>query len=348
MALQMKAAICAVLSLTLFSCCSSLTLTIPTSPVFGRVGGDVTLNFSLNPSNVVLQAVTWRLNSTNNVVTCVGAAVSYGQGYEGRANLNAMTGSLSLFRLTLRDSGLYSVSILTTEGGSVSGSVTLQVLDYSITPSPIFGQSSDNVTFDVSIKPTNMVLQAVTWTVNITNNAVIWTGGAISYGQGYEGRAHLNTMTGSLSLFRLTLSDSGQYNVTIITTGGASMTGNITLKVLDPVAVPKIQFNDAVTLSCMASGSDVSYQWFNGSSEVLDTERILLSVDRKTLMISRVVRSDDGPFYCYVYNNVSNSTSKPFNLGWLSVLPWGWLANVFLNLCAKVAYWGAGGRVKSD
>uniref|UniRef100_A0A8C4XI56 Ig-like domain-containing protein n=1 Tax=Erpetoichthys calabaricus TaxID=27687 RepID=A0A8C4XI56_ERPCA len=82
----------------------------------------------------------------------------------------------------------------------------------------------------------------------------------------------------------------------------------------NPVSIPKIQFNDTVTLTCMAFGSDVSYQWFNGSSEVLDTERILLSVDRKTLMISGVVRSDDGPFYCYVYNNVSNSTSKPFSL----------------------------------
>ncbi|XP_039599339.1 carcinoembryonic antigen-related cell adhesion molecule 20-like, partial [Polypterus senegalus] len=117
------------------------------------------------------------------------------------------------------------------------------------------------------------------------------------------------------------------------------------LRSVDPVAVPKIQFNDAVTLSCMASGSDVSYQWFNGSSEVLDTERILLSVDRKTLMISRVVRSDDGPFYCYVYNNVSNSTSKPFNLGSLprtdyslttvqlaSVIIGSFLAGIFLSV----------------
>ncbi|KAG2471333.1 CEA20 protein, partial [Polypterus senegalus] len=107
---------------------SSLSLTTPTCPIFGWVGSDVTLNFSLNPSNAVLQAVTWTVNNTNNVVTCVSGAISYGQGYEGRAHLNTMTGSLSLFRLTLRDSGQYSVNIITTEGEAVSGSVTLQVL----------------------------------------------------------------------------------------------------------------------------------------------------------------------------------------------------------------------------
>uniref|UniRef100_A0A8C4TH01 Ig-like domain-containing protein n=1 Tax=Erpetoichthys calabaricus TaxID=27687 RepID=A0A8C4TH01_ERPCA len=90
----------------------------------------------------------------------------------------------------------------------------------------------------------------------------------------------------------------------------------------DTVSVPTIQsnvpnpveFNDTVTLTCSASGSDVSYRWFNGSSEVSNTQRIHLSADNRTLTISGVLRSDDGPFYCYVYNHVSNNISKPFNL----------------------------------
>ncbi|XP_051776595.1 carcinoembryonic antigen-related cell adhesion molecule 6-like isoform X2 [Erpetoichthys calabaricus] len=205
------------LAAALWAVCSSLSLTTPTSPVFGRVGGDVTLNFSLNPSNVVLQTVIWRLNN-NNVVSCVDGSVSYGPGYEGRVNLNTTTGSLSLFRLTLRDSGQYSVSVITTGGESTGGSVTLQVLD------------------PVSV-PT---IQS-----NVTN---------------------------------------------------------------------PVEFNDTVTLTCTASGSDVSYQWFNGSSELSDTQRIHLSADKRTLTISGVLRSDDGPFYCYVYNHVSNGTSKPFSL----------------------------------
>ncbi|XP_039599213.1 carcinoembryonic antigen-related cell adhesion molecule 5-like [Polypterus senegalus] len=130
-------------------------------------------------------------------------------------------------------------------------------------------------------------------------------------------------MTGSLSLFRLTLHDSGQYSVSITTEGGsASGSGSVTLQVLDPVSVPTIQsnvtnpveFNDTVTLTCTASGSDISCWWFNGSSEVSDTQRIHLSADKRTLTISGVLRSDDGPFYCYVYNHVSNGTSKPFSL----------------------------------
>ncbi|KAG2458653.1 CEAM1 protein, partial [Polypterus senegalus] len=90
------------------------------------------------------------------------------------------------------------------------------------------------------------------------------------------------------------------------------------IDVIDPVSVPTIQsnvtnpaeFNDTVTLTCTASGSDVSFRWFNGSSEVLDIQRIHLSADNRTLTISGLLRSDDGPFYCYVYNHVSNGTSS--------------------------------------
>ncbi|KAG2471332.1 DHSO dehydrogenase, partial [Polypterus senegalus] len=214
---RIKAAVCAVLSVALRSSCSGLSLTTPTSRIFGRVGGDVTFDVSPYPSNVVLQTVTWTLNNINTVVSSVGSTVSYGVGYEGRAHLHTMTESLSLFRLTLRDSGQYSVSI---------------------------------------------------------------------------------------------------------TTGGESASASVTLQVLDPVSVPTIQsnvpnpveFNDTVTLTCTASVSDVSYRWFNGSSEVSDTQRILLSADSRTLTISGVLRSDDGPFYCYVYNHVTSSPGTVFIL----------------------------------
>ncbi|MBN3289003.1 CEAM1 protein, partial [Polypterus senegalus] len=225
MELRIKAAVCAVLSVALHSSCSGLSLTTPTSPIFGRVGGDVTFDVSPNPSNVVLQTVTWTVNNTNMVVNSAGSQVAYGQGYEGRAHLNTMTGSLSLFRLALRDSGQYSVSIGTTGRESASASVTLQVLDPASVPT----------------------IQS-----NVTN---------------------------------------------------------------------PVEFNDTVTLTCTASGSDISCWWFNGSSEVSDTQRIHLSADKRTLTISGVLRSDDGPFYCYVYNHVSNGTSKPFNLDVKSPLP---------------------------
>ncbi|XP_058866985.1 carcinoembryonic antigen-related cell adhesion molecule 5-like isoform X1 [Acipenser ruthenus] len=75
-----------------------------------------------------------------------------------------------------------------------------------------------------------------------------------------------------------------------------------------------VEFNDTVSLTCTASGSAVSYRWFNGSSVLRDSERIHLSDDNKTLTIARVLRSDDGTLYCYVFNPVSNSTSEPFHL----------------------------------
>ncbi|XP_039629651.1 uncharacterized protein LOC120541786 [Polypterus senegalus] len=142
MELRVKAAVCAFLSVALHSSCSSLSLTTPTSPVFGRVGGDVTFDVSTNPSNVMLQVVIWTLNNTNMVVSSAGSTVGYGQGYKGRAHLNTMTGSLSLFRLTLRDSGQYSVTI-GTGGESGSASVTLQVLASS--PRTVFTLTTESL-----------------------------------------------------------------------------------------------------------------------------------------------------------------------------------------------------------
>ncbi|MGH0121334.1 UNVERIFIED_CONTAM: hypothetical protein FKN15_072797 [Acipenser sinensis] len=91
---------------------------------------------------------------------------------------------------------------------------------------------------------------------------------------------------------------------------------------IEPVSQPTVrsnvtdpvEFNDTVSLTCTASGSAVSYRWFNGSSVVSDSERIHLSDDNKTLTIPRVLRSDDGTLYCYAFNPVSNSTSEPFHL----------------------------------
>ncbi|KAJ8354755.1 hypothetical protein SKAU_G00223220, partial [Synaphobranchus kaupii] len=76
-------------------------------------------------------------------------------------------------------------------------------------------------------------------------------------------------------------------------------------------ATELVEFNDTVSLTCSASGSSLFYRWYNGSSEIVASERVHLSDDNSTLTISRVLRSDHGPLYCTVSNVVSNGTSQP-------------------------------------
>ncbi|XP_041082208.1 carcinoembryonic antigen-related cell adhesion molecule 5-like [Polyodon spathula] len=92
------------------------------------------------------------------------------------------------------------------------------------------------------------------------------------------------------------------------------LTTNVSQPTVRSNVTNPVEFNDTVSLTCTAYGSAVSYRWFNGSSVLSDSERIHLSDDNKTLTIPRVLRSDDGTLYCYVFNVASNSTSEPFHL----------------------------------
>ncbi|XP_041081639.1 carcinoembryonic antigen-related cell adhesion molecule 1-like [Polyodon spathula] len=187
---------------------------------------------------------------------------------------------------------------------------------------PVISKVGDNVTLE--IKPPG-ILGSVTWTFSPTGIPVVqWNGPVPVTGPGYENRVTLNTTTGSLELRSVQLSDAGEYifeGITI-TSGRETFNGSVTVKVYEPVSQPRVrsnvtnpvEFNDTVSLTCTASGSAVSYRWLNGSSVLSDSERIHLSDDNKTLTIPRVLRSDDGTLYCYVFNPVTNSTSEPFHL----------------------------------
>uniref|UniRef100_A0A8C4TJ80 Ig-like domain-containing protein n=1 Tax=Erpetoichthys calabaricus TaxID=27687 RepID=A0A8C4TJ80_ERPCA len=192
-----------------------------------------------------------------------------------------------------------------------------------ITPQNILnGTVGGEITFNLSIDPVNQTAHTGTWKYG-PKIVVTWTNSNPVYTSDYKGRVEVTLATGTLKFNKLFATDSGEYTVAITTApSGLNIGGRVELKVYDPVSLPTIQsnvpnpveFSDTVTLTCTASGSDVSYRWFNGSSEVSDTPRIHLSADNRTLMISGILRSDHGPFYCYVFNHVSNNISKPFCL----------------------------------
>ncbi|XP_069497081.1 carcinoembryonic antigen-related cell adhesion molecule 5-like isoform X1 [Ambystoma mexicanum] len=124
-----------------------------------------------------------------------------------------------------------------------------------------------------------------------------------------------------LKLTPLTLYDSGNYtcnssnSVTQLSTRAARG-----IRVLENVSLPIIRAeprnpveNGSLALLCNASGTDVSYQWYQADAVLTSGGRISLSNSRQTLTLSPCNRSDTGTnFTCRASNAVSSSTSSPY------------------------------------
>ncbi|GCC32906.1 hypothetical protein chiPu_0011370 [Chiloscyllium punctatum] len=152
-------------------------------------------------------------------------------------------------------------------------------------------------------------------------NIGLWIGSSPSISNEYTPRAEILTPNGSLVLKSVTSSDSGDYTVTMVPEVGEQASKTITLHVLEPVSKPTVtanatnpvEFNDTVALTCIASGTAVSYQWLEENSTITPNDRIALSDDNSSLTISGVLRSDGG-FTCYAFNTINGMTSDPYHL----------------------------------
>ncbi|XP_072893230.1 cell adhesion molecule CEACAM5-like [Hemitrygon akajei] len=74
-----------------------------------------------------------------------------------------------------------------------------------------------------------------------------------------------------------------------------------------------IEYSDTVTLTCSATGTDVSYLWLEKNSKIIPGGRIVLNEDNSTLTVSGVLRTD-GRFTCRASNVINEITSSPFSL----------------------------------
>ncbi|XP_029299131.1 carcinoembryonic antigen-related cell adhesion molecule 5 [Cottoperca gobio] len=142
----------------------------------------------------------------------------------------------------------------------------------------------------------------------------------------YEGRVAVNETNGFLTLTFLTSADSGDFSLNIISSDGGTKTGEINLRVLEPVSdvvitsdlSEAIEHNSTVVLTCSAKGSFLKFAWFKGATAIVaDDKRFILKEEElsSTLTINGVLRTDlSGQIYCTATNVLEKDKSAAFNL----------------------------------
>ncbi|XP_061918233.1 carcinoembryonic antigen-related cell adhesion molecule 5-like [Entelurus aequoreus] len=128
-----------------------------------------------------------------------------------------------------------------------------------------------------------------------------------------------------LQLLNIHLDQSGNYscqafnNKTLRNQTSAPVAISVTRsEISNVVIIPSTtevgEFSSSVSLSCSCSGSFPSFSWRNGSAELTASERVHINDKGDVVTLTSVSRYDEGPFMCLVFNNFSNSTSRPVKL----------------------------------
>ncbi|XP_028281355.1 carcinoembryonic antigen-related cell adhesion molecule 2-like [Parambassis ranga] len=186
---------------------------------------------------------------------------------------------------------------------------------------PFNASVGETVTLRTTLTPTNTPFVVVSW--KFGSKDIITSHSDVNFtAPEYEDRIAFFPSTASLELRGLTLSDSGEYTVSITPADSFSIVGTTRLDVfvlvsnvtLTSNSTDLVEFSSSVRLSCSSSGSSLSFRWMNSSSEVAHIDRVQITDGGATLIIVNVTRYDQGPFRCHVFNPVSNGTSDPVNL----------------------------------
>lgn len=192
---------------------------------------------------------------------------------------------------------------------------------------PLYALVGKDVTISTLLK--NSTYSVIIWNYSDgkeQNNIVTGSSGGSKVAEPYAGRVILDTNNGQLTLSAVKAEDSGDYSISAISADLLTNTGEIKLKVLEPVSavaiksdIPEaIEHNSTVVLNCSAKGSISKFSWLNGTSPIVaDGKRITIEDEKQssTVTIANVLRSDlVGPIFCTAANTLEMKKSAPFNL----------------------------------
>ncbi|XP_030641482.1 carcinoembryonic antigen-related cell adhesion molecule 2-like [Chanos chanos] len=134
----------------------------------------------------------------------------------------------------------------------------------------------------------------------------------------YRDRVRLDRHTGSLELLSVTVSDSGEYTVSINKTpNDPALTDKTTLDVIERIsgvsltgpAQPLIEDQSSADLTCEGTGSIITTEWMKDGQPLSPSNSIIFSADLRSVSISPVRRSDSGEYQCRLSNPVSSDTA---------------------------------------
>uniref|UniRef100_A0A2K6FK42 Ig-like domain-containing protein n=1 Tax=Propithecus coquereli TaxID=379532 RepID=A0A2K6FK42_PROCO len=75
-----------------------------------------------------------------------------------------------------------------------------------------------------------------------------------------------------------------------------------------------VEDEDSVALTCEPETQDTTYLWWINGQGLQDSDRVVMSLDNRTLILLNISRNDTGPYECGNWNPVSASRSDPVTL----------------------------------
>uniref|UniRef100_A0A8C9DJ88 Ig-like domain-containing protein n=1 Tax=Prolemur simus TaxID=1328070 RepID=A0A8C9DJ88_PROSS len=140
-------------------------------------------------------------------------------------------------------------------------------------------------------------------------------------GPAYSGRETIYP-NGSLLFQNVTLNDAGHYTLHLIKADlqNEEVTGQF--HVYSELPKPSITSNnsspvedeDSVALTCEPETQDTTYLWWINGQSIQDSDRVVMSLNNRTLILLNITRNDTGPYECENWNPVSGNRSDPVTL----------------------------------
>jgi subtilisin-like proprotein convertase family protein len=194
----------------------------------------------------------------------------------------------------------YSVTVTDARGCTSVATQTVAITNTIINTQPEseVACAGEDVSFAVSASGSSLTYQ---WRKGATN---LTDGGNIS-----------GASTATLSLNNISADDGGDYNCVITGDCGALISGSSALTVLKPASITSQPLSKTecqggnVTISILASGSGLTYQWRKGTTNLTDGGNIS-GATTAALSITNISADDAGNYNCVVSGACSITNSS--------------------------------------
>ncbi|XP_052002466.1 carcinoembryonic antigen-related cell adhesion molecule 20-like [Xyrauchen texanus] len=159
---------------------------------------------------------------------------------------------------------------------------------------------------------------AIEWSFGSVDTIIrVLPNGNLILGKGYEDRISLNQTTLSLELRNLTLTDSGNYRLSVFTES-ESAAGETLLYVFERISGARligptellIEDESSANVTSEGTGTITSVLWMKDNNPLSPSNNINFSSDNRSVLINPVRRSDSGEYQCTLRNPASYETAK--------------------------------------